>query len=451
MLVIPELRSPNYVPGISGWVIRRDGTAEFDGVTVRGLVIANPFMTDLPPNTRVEIADGARGTIDLYLQDIAQPLLALSSLDNGSKLYGVIEGSGDPLKPRVLFVDPVAAFEPSYLSLDVELHSIFQVHQNHIVAQTGPFANHSQHPSLHLYAPFGQAALRSGEYQGDPALELSSTYNYLRLASGGINEANLYINKTQANIATGVGNVDPRLVLDQPSRSIDISTGPSDGGRLYLTDDLVRMTATGPYGPRCYVNTNQARLEADHPTGGSAAIGCGVGGNTFLYSAPGPYGPATVETFRDTGEVKLNTNGREFILGPTGIFAPGMNETSAVGLVVERYPTSGNELYAQTSTADVKDNIADLVIDEANKVLDINPSIWYPKPHDNFPGNHLKVKTGFIAEQVREVWPRAAVCDGDDKPIGVDNTAIIAGLLKVVQDLTDRIEQLETKVYKHER
>lgn len=36
VLVRPALQSPNYVPGVSGWAINRDGTAEFNGVTVRG-------------------------------------------------------------------------------------------------------------------------------------------------------------------------------------------------------------------------------------------------------------------------------------------------------------------------------------------------------------------------------------------------------------------------------
>lgn len=36
VLVRPAIKSPNYVPGVSGWSINRDGSAEFDDLTIRG-------------------------------------------------------------------------------------------------------------------------------------------------------------------------------------------------------------------------------------------------------------------------------------------------------------------------------------------------------------------------------------------------------------------------------
>jgi hypothetical protein len=36
ILVQPEIRSPNFVPGVSGWIVRADGTAEFHGLLVTG-------------------------------------------------------------------------------------------------------------------------------------------------------------------------------------------------------------------------------------------------------------------------------------------------------------------------------------------------------------------------------------------------------------------------------
>ena len=42
-LVRNAINSPNYVPGVSGWTINRDGSAEFANVTTRGpVVITNP-------------------------------------------------------------------------------------------------------------------------------------------------------------------------------------------------------------------------------------------------------------------------------------------------------------------------------------------------------------------------------------------------------------------------
>jgi hypothetical protein len=48
-LVRPAIKSPNYVAGVSGWSINRDGTAEFNGATFRGAVqiggpLPNPEM-----------------------------------------------------------------------------------------------------------------------------------------------------------------------------------------------------------------------------------------------------------------------------------------------------------------------------------------------------------------------------------------------------------------------
>ncbi len=42
-LVRPDIKSPNYVPGVSGWTINRDGTVEFNNGTFRGMVSAGEF------------------------------------------------------------------------------------------------------------------------------------------------------------------------------------------------------------------------------------------------------------------------------------------------------------------------------------------------------------------------------------------------------------------------
>lgn len=35
-LIRPNIQSPDYVPGVSGWTINKDGSAEFNNMTVRG-------------------------------------------------------------------------------------------------------------------------------------------------------------------------------------------------------------------------------------------------------------------------------------------------------------------------------------------------------------------------------------------------------------------------------
>lgn len=38
-LVVNQIESQGFVPGINGWIIRKDGTAEFADITVRGKII----------------------------------------------------------------------------------------------------------------------------------------------------------------------------------------------------------------------------------------------------------------------------------------------------------------------------------------------------------------------------------------------------------------------------
>lgn len=44
ILVQPAIRSPNYVPGVSGWSINVDGSAEFDNLTFRGTFNGTDFI-----------------------------------------------------------------------------------------------------------------------------------------------------------------------------------------------------------------------------------------------------------------------------------------------------------------------------------------------------------------------------------------------------------------------
>lgn len=43
-LVVRAFLSPNYVQGVSGWAVFKDGSAEFNNVTVRGTIIAGQFI-----------------------------------------------------------------------------------------------------------------------------------------------------------------------------------------------------------------------------------------------------------------------------------------------------------------------------------------------------------------------------------------------------------------------
>jgi hypothetical protein len=44
VLRIPAIQSPNYVPGVSGWIIKIDGSAEFNNLTIRGTFSGTDFI-----------------------------------------------------------------------------------------------------------------------------------------------------------------------------------------------------------------------------------------------------------------------------------------------------------------------------------------------------------------------------------------------------------------------
>ncbi len=59
-LVRPAIKSPNYVPGVSGWSINRDGSAEFRDLTARATILLGT-----PGGARIEL-DGTNGKIQIY-------------------------------------------------------------------------------------------------------------------------------------------------------------------------------------------------------------------------------------------------------------------------------------------------------------------------------------------------------------------------------------------------
>lgn len=65
-LVRNRIRSPNYVTGVAGWTINRDGSAEFNNVVVRGTVIAADFRSNnYVANTTGFDLNGITGLINL--------------------------------------------------------------------------------------------------------------------------------------------------------------------------------------------------------------------------------------------------------------------------------------------------------------------------------------------------------------------------------------------------
>lgn len=64
-LIRDSIKSPNFVAGVSGWIIRRDGSAEFNNVNIRFDLTAGSIVVG--PNTGPQVIiryDGTHGTIE---------------------------------------------------------------------------------------------------------------------------------------------------------------------------------------------------------------------------------------------------------------------------------------------------------------------------------------------------------------------------------------------------
>lgn len=107
-LVRPAIRSPNYVPGVSGWSINRAGDAEFNDLTVRGVFEGNDYIindsgiflyngTPALGNLVVSIASNL-GT-DQFGNDYLEGIVNYSGdefvgIDVGNTYYGLLSAGG---------------------------------------------------------------------------------------------------------------------------------------------------------------------------------------------------------------------------------------------------------------------------------------------------------------------------------------------------------------------
>lgn len=80
-LIYPQVRSPNFTTGVSGWILRRDGSVEFGSAVIRGSVSAaggNVILNDL--GIRVV---GTTGTVE-YLVNRSGGFVARNIPDDGA-------------------------------------------------------------------------------------------------------------------------------------------------------------------------------------------------------------------------------------------------------------------------------------------------------------------------------------------------------------------------------
>ena len=92
-LVYPSIHSPNFITGVSGWTINKDGSAEFNNLTVRGtffgtdwIMNANGlfFYNGTPANNNLIIAIAPVATTDPFGTFVAQGASVVDPVGGGS-------------------------------------------------------------------------------------------------------------------------------------------------------------------------------------------------------------------------------------------------------------------------------------------------------------------------------------------------------------------------------
>jgi hypothetical protein len=183
-LVRALIKSPNFVTGVSGWIIRRDGSAEFSNATIRGILIDSdqfvyngipafgnpPIASICKPGTTVDtfgnpVVPDAITTYNAFGAAINCLSMANSAFFQYQDTASAVQGSlilsiastagNDPVNasayPAGMFgVDPAFADSILTVGANINLQQLAYTQQAKVAAQTGAGANN---PFVYLSAP----------------------------------------------------------------------------------------------------------------------------------------------------------------------------------------------------------------------------------------------------------------------------------------------------------
>lgn len=113
-LVLPSITSPNFVTGVSGWTIRKDGSAEFNNLTVRGTFNGTNYRLN---SSGAFFYSGVPAAGNL-IESITPPGVTNDGLTNavisGHTLYAINPGPGSVIAFNEGFVSPGGIPTPAF-------------------------------------------------------------------------------------------------------------------------------------------------------------------------------------------------------------------------------------------------------------------------------------------------------------------------------------------------
>lgn len=396
ILVNNIIKSNNYIAGSAGWAINGNGNAEFSGVTVRGTVVANA---------------GAVGGINISASSI------YSSDYDGSNGFAIYSNG---------FADfNEVSVRGEIIATSGSIADNFTIGNNLAIgnsATIGGFTNIGANISIGANASIGSSATIGGSLKiGD---------------------------NVRINNATGDGGNTVLIVRGNTSTSANYC---AKFEKLNGTDILnIRNDGAVTIAGSLSVNGSQVVTGGPYLTTASAA-------NTYLSLSGGTIDGQTIVSFGSAGttntEPALRVN--RFYTANGAYFMEFTNSGGAVRAGYIRYVLNSNNsiFYADTSDARLKEKVEKNV--NAIDILNSIEPVTYKWKNRDVDVDFY----GFFAQDLYKSIPQA-VSPGDNEEVylmddggvnvqeswGVDYGKIVPYLVKAVQELSDKNQELESRL-----
>jgi hypothetical protein len=268
--------------------------------------------------------------------------------------------------------------------------------------------------------------------------------------SAGTGKHNLYISGTADNYLgtgnTGISTTSPASKLDVWG---DLRVGTSSTPTLFVrtSNERVGIGTSLPQAKLEVVDSNSdENILFDVSTAGFAEISTGAFGSDLRFHTQQGVGLENTDqlVLHNSGNVGVGTSSPWAMLSASGTVAlHGLSKGGGDALCL----TSGSEVLVNigatdcmVSSARFKENIEGLTVG-LDELMRLRP-VSFTYKNDTTGNEHI----GLIAEEVEEVEERLVFYGEDERVRGVRYTEMVALLVRAIQELTARVDQLAAAI-----